>query len=106
MTQVFDLSNPRAPVHIRDYGLVGQEPGSTGEVPTDLHGPISAGHRVYFGHGTSSNGTVQIVDRTKLLTGPPAPTPANLLFSRDLTVRHVSASWRAHHIPDTQRTRA
>jgi hypothetical protein len=80
MTQVFDLSNPRAPVHIRDYGLVGQEPGSTGEVPTDLHGPISAGHRIYFGHGTSSNGTVQIVDRTKLLTGPPAPTPDNLRF--------------------------
>jgi len=80
MTQVFDLSNPRSPVHIRDYGLVGQEPGSTGEEPTDLHGAISAGHRVYFGHGTSANGTVQIVDRTKLLTGPAAPTPDNLRF--------------------------
>ena len=79
-TQIFDLSNPEAPIHIRDYGLVGQEPGSTGPVPTSLHGPISLGQRVYFGHGTSSNGIVQIVDRTKLLTGPPAPTPENLQF--------------------------
>jgi hypothetical protein len=73
MTQIFDLSNPRAPVHIRDYGLVGQEPGSTGDVPTDLHGPLSKDDRVYFGHGTSSNGIVQIVDRLKLLTGCDAP---------------------------------
>ena len=81
MTEIFDLSNPAAPVKIREYGLVGQEPGSTVEpVPTSLHGPISLGHRVYFGHGTSSNGIYQIVDRTKLLTGPPAPTPDNLRF--------------------------
>src|SRR6266436_4114969 len=26
MTQVFDLSDPSKPVHIRDFGLVGQEP--------------------------------------------------------------------------------
>lgn len=80
MTQVFDLSSPENPVHIRDFGLVGQEPGSTGSVPTDLHGPISVGQRVYFAHGTSSNGIVQIVDRTKLLTGPAQPTPDNLRF--------------------------
>jgi hypothetical protein len=80
MTQVFDLSDPANPVHIRDYGLVGQEPGSTGPVPTDLHGPISLGNRVYFGHGTSSDGIIQIVDRERLLTGPAEPTPENLLF--------------------------
>jgi hypothetical protein len=89
MTQVFDLSDPRSPRHIRDYGLVGQEPGSTGEVPTSLHGPISVGQRVYFGHGTSSDGTVQIVDRTKLLIGclisnnpncARNPTPEDLTF--------------------------
>jgi hypothetical protein len=80
MTQIFDLSRPESPVHIRDYGLVGQEPGSSGPVPTDLHGPISLGQRVYFGHGTSSNGIVQIADRTRLLTGPAAPTPDNLRF--------------------------
>ena len=31
------------PVKIRDFGLVGQEPGATGTVPTDLHGMISTG---------------------------------------------------------------
>src|SRR5215470_6971160 len=38
MTQVYDLSDPAHPVKIRDFGLPGQEPGSTGAVPTDLHG--------------------------------------------------------------------
>lgn len=82
MTQIFDLADPRKPVHIRDYGLPGQEPGAGGSVPTGLHGPIStgpAGKRVYFGHGTSSGGILQIVDREKLLQGPKAPTRANLL---------------------------
>jgi len=82
MTQVFDLSDPRKPVHIRDYGLPGQEPGATGGVPTGLHGPIStgpAGNRVYFGHGTSSGGILQIADREKLLKGAKTPTRANLL---------------------------
>jgi hypothetical protein len=57
MTQVFDLSDPTKPVHIRDFGLVGQEPGATGTVPTELHGPISTGPqgaRVYFGYGTNN----------------------------------------------------
>jgi hypothetical protein len=43
MTQVFDLSDPSKPVHVRDFGLIGQEPGSAGAVPTELHGPISTG---------------------------------------------------------------
>ena len=43
MTQVYDLSDPAHPQKIRDFGLPGQEPGSTGAVPTELHGPISTG---------------------------------------------------------------
>ncbi len=43
MTQVYDLSDPAHPVKIRDFGLPGQEPGSTGAVPTELHGAISTG---------------------------------------------------------------
>jgi hypothetical protein len=81
MTQIYDLSDPAKPVHIRDFGLPGQEPGSTGTVPTELHGGIStgpAGNRVYFGYGTNKGGILQIVDREKLLTGPAAPTPENL----------------------------
>ena len=49
--------------------------GTTGPVPQDVHGPISIGpkgirgvtDRVYFGHGTGSDGILQIVDRKKLL---------------------------------------
>jgi hypothetical protein len=83
MTKIYDLGNPASPVFIRDYGLVGQQPGSTGPVPTELHGPISLGpkaNRVYFAHGTGRAGIVQIVDRDKLLNGPKEPTEANLLY--------------------------
>src|SRR6185369_9214343 len=81
MTQVYDLSNPAHPVKIRDFGLPGQEPGATGAVPTELHGPISTGpqaNRIYFGYGTNKGGVMQIVDREKLLKGPKEPTPDNL----------------------------
>jgi hypothetical protein len=83
MTQVFDLSDPSKPLHIRDFGLIGQEPGSAGAVPTELHGPISTGpqgNRVYFGYGTNKGGVLQIVDREKLLNGPKEPTPENLRY--------------------------
>src|SRR6476619_5755557 len=43
MMQVYDLSDPAHPNHIRDFGLVGQEPGATGIVPTEEHGAISTG---------------------------------------------------------------
>jgi len=83
MTMVYDLSDPAHPVKIRDFGLPGQEPGATGEVPTELHGPIStgpAGNRIYFGYGTNKSGVLQIVDREKLLNGPKEPTPENLRY--------------------------
>ncbi|MGP1677434.1 MAG: LVIVD repeat-containing protein [Burkholderiales bacterium] len=83
MTQIYDLANPAKPVFIRNFGLPGQQPGSIGPVPTELHGPISTGpkgNRVYFGYGTSSYGILQIVDRDKLLSGPKAPTEENLLY--------------------------
>jgi hypothetical protein len=81
MTQVYDLSDPAHPLQIRDFGLPGQEPGATGAVPTELHGPISTGpegNRVYFGYGTNKGGFLQIVDRDKLINGPREPTPDNL----------------------------
>jgi hypothetical protein len=83
MTQVYDLSDPAHPQKIRDFGLPGQEPGSTGAVPTELHGPISTGpdgNRVFFGYGTNKGGILQIVDRDKLLNGPKEPTPDNLRY--------------------------
>jgi hypothetical protein len=83
MTLIYDLSDPAKPVFIRAFGLPGQEPGATGPVPTDLHGPISTGpkgNRVYFGYGTNKGGIVQIVDRQKLLSGPKEPTKEHLLY--------------------------
>src|SRR6476659_9871371 len=83
MTQVYDLSDPAHPMKIRDFGLPGQEPRSTGAVPTELHGPISLGpkgNRVYFGYGTNKGGFLQIVDRDKLFNGPKEPTPDNLRY--------------------------
>ena len=81
MTQIYDLSDPAHPVKIRDFGLPGQEPGSTGTVPPELHGPNSTGtqaSRVYFGYGTNKAGFLQIVDRDKLINGPKEPTAENL----------------------------
>jgi hypothetical protein len=81
MTKIYDLSDPAHPVFIRDFGLVGQQPGATGEAPPALHGPFSTGpdgNRVYFNYGTGSEGMLQIVDRKKLLEGPRDPTPENL----------------------------
>jgi len=83
MTKIFDLSNPEKPVFVRDFGLPGQQPGATGAVPSDVHGPISTGtygNRIYFAYGPGSSGIVQIVDREKLLTGPKEPTEQNLLY--------------------------
>ena len=83
MTEVYDLSDPRQPIKIRDFGLPGQQPGATGPVPTWLHGAISTGprgNRVYFGYGTNQGGVLQIVDRQKLITGEREPSEANLLY--------------------------
>jgi hypothetical protein len=83
MLKIYDLSNPAKPVFIRDFGLPGQQPGATGPVPSELHGPISLGpkrNRIYFAYSAGSNGVVQIVDRDKLLNGPKEPTNENLLY--------------------------
>jgi hypothetical protein len=99
MAEIYDLSDPEHPVFIRNFGLVGQEPGATvTPVPTELHGPIStgpAGNRVYFGYGTNKNGILQIVDREKLLKGPREPTPANLLYPQ-VGILDLSAFNGAH----------
>jgi hypothetical protein len=98
MTQVFDLSDPARPVLIRNFGLPGQQPGGAGNVPTELHGPISTGpkgNRVYFGYGTNKSGVLQIVDRAKLLAGPHEPTPANLAAPQ--VARMDLPAWNGAH---------
>ena len=97
MTKIYDLSDPAKPVFIRDFGLAGQEPGSTGPIPVarGAHGPIVLGNRVYFAHGTSAEGVLQIVDRQKLLTGPKAPTAANL-NAPEISRLYMSPNWGGH----------
>jgi len=98
MTQVYDLSDPAHPRKIRDFGLPGQQPGATGAVPTELHGPISTGpkgNRVYFGYGTDKAGVLQIVDREKLLNGPKEPTDENLRYP-EISRLELSAFNGAH----------
>ena len=59
MTKIYDLSDPAKPSFVRDFGLPGQQPGSTvmpipTEPRTDLLGPREIG---YFGYGTSRAGS-------------------------------------------------
>jgi hypothetical protein len=80
--QVWDLSDPAKPVHVRGFSLPGHEPGSSGPMYPDMHGPISSGppgNRVYVAYGTNRNGVIQILDRKKLLEGPREPVVKNLL---------------------------
>ena len=98
MTQIYDLSDPAHPKKIRDFGRVGQEPGATGAIPEQLHGPISTGpqgNRVYFGYGTNKGGVLQIVDRDKLLNGPKEPTPENLRYP--VISELVMTPWNGAH---------
>jgi hypothetical protein len=97
MTKIYDLSDPAKPVFIRDFGLAGQEPGSTGPIPVahGVHGPIALGNRVYFAHGTSGEGMLQIVDRQKLLNGPKEPTAANL-NAPEISRLYMSPNWGGH----------
>jgi hypothetical protein len=83
MLEVYDLSDPANPVKIRDFGLPGHQPGATGAVPSDLHGPISTGregNRLYLAYGPLNGGVFQILDRGKLLNGPKEPTAENLRY--------------------------
>ena len=101
MTQVFDLSDPAQPVHIRDFALPGQEPGAPKRANRRLydgHGPFTTGpkgNRLYFGYGYVGNGAFQIVDRRKLLEGPKEPTPENLLYPQ-VSFQAVG-TWQAVH---------
>jgi hypothetical protein len=101
MTKVYDLSDPAKPVHIRDFGLIGQEPGSTGKAPEGLHGLVALGNRLYIAYGTWKEGILQIVDREKLLKGDPgatnrfAPTRENLLHPQ-VGRMDMSPHWGGH----------
>ena len=84
--QLFDMSNPLEPHHIRNFALDGSQPGANGPISTPLHAPFASGNRVYLGYGASDDGVMQILDRDKLINGNPesndpfSPTTENLLY--------------------------
>jgi hypothetical protein len=104
---IYDLSNPAKPAYIRQFGLVGQQPGApvatalpcatapsdscyegTTNPPGGVHGPISMGtvvNRVYLPYGVSSEGVIQIVNRANLIYGclRSGPAGANPNASKD-----------------------
>jgi hypothetical protein len=101
LTQVWDLSDPAKPVHIRDFALPGQEPTAPKRENRRLydgHGAFTLGpkvNRLYFGYGYVGNGAFQIVDRQKLLEGPREPTPENLRYPQ-VSFQAVG-TWQAVH---------
>jgi hypothetical protein len=88
--QVYDVSDPAAPKHIRDFGLEGYEPDAKGPFPepevAGLHQPFVVGKRMYLGYNSGDDGVLQILDTDKFLHGdsksrePLAPTPASLAY--------------------------
>jgi hypothetical protein len=101
MTKIYDLSDPAQPRFIREFGLPGQQPGSTGPAPEGVHGPIAYKSRVYFAYGTGAKGALQIVDRDKLLKGNPQaadpfePTVENLVYPQ-IGKLDMAPDWGGH----------
>ena len=117
--QVFDLSNPAEPAHIRDFGLDGWQPDAEGPFPeraiSGLHQPFVVGNRMYIGYGSGNNGVLQILDRDRFLNGDPQtddplePTPENLAYPQ-ISRLDLPSYWGVHtakpvydiEIPDYQ----
>jgi hypothetical protein len=74
--QAFDLGDPTAPKHIRDFGLAGYEPNAVGPYPepqvAGLHQPFVVGGRMYLGYNSGEEGVLQILDTQKFLNGDAA----------------------------------
>jgi len=79
--KIYNLHDTANPQYIRDFGFVGQQPlvpvnpviEGLITPPTGIHGPISAGNRIYAAYGVGNNGVVQILDREKVLNGCTVP---------------------------------
>jgi hypothetical protein len=107
--QAFDLSRPEEPRHIRDFNLVGTQPGAPGpatEAPggySGVHQATVLGNRIYLAYGMDSSGVIQILDRDKFLKDDPhaadpfAPTPANLLYPEIARI-DLPTYWGGHTV--------
>ena len=105
LLQAFDLSNPNNPHHIRDFGLIGWEPGAQDAFPdyeiSGLHQPFIMGNRMFLGYGSGNNGVLQILNTEKFLKGNPSsgdpfePTPENLLYPQ-IARLDMPSYWGVH----------
>ena len=97
--QAFDLSDPSAPKHIRDFGLAGYEPTSTEPYPeaqvAGLHQPFVVGDRMYLGYNSGEEGTLQIVDRVRFIAGAAEPT-AESLRAPEIARVDLPSYWGVH----------
>jgi hypothetical protein len=97
--QAFDLADPTRPKHIRDFGLVGYEPTATQPMPepqvAGLHQPFVVGNRMYLGYNSGEEGTLQIVDRERFMSGDPVPTAASLLAPQVARI-DLPSYWGVH----------
>jgi hypothetical protein len=103
--QAYDMSNPEQPRHIRDFGLVGWQPGAPEPFPpaeiAGMHQPFAVGNRIYVGYEHTEHGIMQILDRDKFLTGipgaadPMAPTAENLAYP-EIGRLEMSSFWGVH----------
>ncbi len=97
--QVFDLGDPSSPKHVRDFGLPGYEPTSTEPYPepqvAGLHQPFVVGNRMYLGYNSGEEGTLQIIDRDKFMSGDATPSAANLLAPQIARI-DLPSYWGVH----------
>jgi hypothetical protein len=90
---VYDLADPVHPKFIRNFGLPGAAPGSTGPEPPRIHHAIvdRERKRVHISYGCFTNGIHQMVDRNKLVDGPPDD-----LDSPSLGLSQQPSYWGVH----------
>jgi hypothetical protein len=97
--QAFDLADPTRPKHVRDFGLVGYEPTATDPMPepqvAGLHQPFVVGNRMYLGYNSGEEGTLQIVDRERFLSGDAKPT-AESLSAPEIARIDLPSYWGVH----------
>ena len=103
--QVFDLSNPAEPVHIRNFNLWENAPGVTR--PEDrvggngVHQPLLVDNRLFVPYGMNNGGVVQILDLDRLIKGDAevgdrfAPTRANLEYPQIARI-NMPTYWGGH----------
>ena len=109
MTEVFDLSDPTKPVKIRDFGLVGQQPGATGAIPEqsawrDLARSEGQPHlfrlRHQQGRRAADRRSREALERTE---GADAREPS---LSGHRRARHDAVQRRAYDLPDDENARS